>query len=155
VTTFTASYDITTKVITSIVVLAVFTIPMFVHVIFVVALLVLVPILGYVYSPLSYVIMDRTVVVKRLIGNAVISLEGFRSARRIDKDDTRGGIRLWGSGGLFGYYGLFMTTNLGKCTWYVTNRKNAVVIVTESKTTLFSPDDVDGFLEAVGQMAHI
>jgi hypothetical protein len=61
----------------------------------------------------------------------------------------RGGFRLWGSGGLFGYYGLFWTSRLGKCTWYVTSRKRPVVVIAESKTTLFSPDDADGFLAAI------
>jgi hypothetical protein len=58
-------------------------------------------------------------------------------------------MRLFGSGGFFGYYGLFRTTKFGKCTCYVTNRKNMVVIVADSKTTLYSPDDVDGFLEGI------
>lgn len=50
---------------------------------------------------------------------------------------------------MFGYYGLFRTTRLGNCTWYVTNRDRMVVVVTESKAALFSPDDVGGFLAAI------
>jgi hypothetical protein len=34
-------------------------------------------------------------------------------------------------------------------TWYVTNRKRMVVIVADTQTTLYSPDDVGGFLEAI------
>jgi hypothetical protein len=51
---------------------------------------------------------------------------------------------------LFGYYGLFRTSRLGRSTWYVTNRGKAVVVVTGEKTALFSPDDVEGFLTAIG-----
>jgi hypothetical protein len=51
---------------------------------------------------------------------------------------------------LFGYYGLFRTSKLGKSTWYVTNRGKAVVVVTGEKTALFSPDDVEGFMTAIG-----
>ena len=62
---------------------------------------------------------------------------------------SAGCIRLWGSGGLFGYYGLFSTAKLGKSTWYVTNRSNAVVLITAAKTILFSPDDPKEFLAAI------
>jgi hypothetical protein len=86
--------------------------------------------------------------VKRLIGNIEVPLEGVRETRRITKDDLRGAIRLFGSGGFFGYYGLFRTTKFGKCTWYVTNRKNMVVIVADARTTLYSPDDVDARAES-------
>jgi hypothetical protein len=50
---------------------------------------------------------------------------------------------------MFGYYGLFRTSEFGKCWWYVTNRQNTVVVITDEKTALFSPDDVDGFLAAI------
>jgi len=72
-----------------------------------------------------------------------------REIRMATANDVRGCIRLWGSGGWFGYYGLFRTAALGRCTWYVTDRSRMVVLITGSKTYLFSPDDVEGFLAAV------
>ncbi len=75
--------------------------------------------------------------------------------RRVAPDDLRGCIRLWGSGGLFGYYGLFRTSTLGKCTWYATDRKKLVVLIAERKTTIYSPDDIEGFLSAVGEQVPI
>lgn len=83
-----------------------------------------------------------------MIGKARISLEGLREARRANADDMQGAIRLWGSGGFFGYYGLFRTSRLGRCWWYVTNRRNLVVVIA-GQTALFSPDDVDGFLASL------
>ena len=111
--------------------------------------------LAYAYSPRSYAIRDRSIVVRRLIGSVRIPLDGLRQARAATADDLQGCIRLWGSGGLFGYYGLFRTSKLGKSTWYVTGRSNAVVIVTETKTAVFSPDDVEGFLAAVRLCAPV
>jgi hypothetical protein len=104
---------------------------------------------AYAYSPRGYGFSEQSLVVKRLIGDVAIPLEDVRAARRVTSDDLRGCMRLWGSGGLFGYYGLFRTSFLGRCTWYVTNRQKMVVLVTGSKTALFSPDDVDGFLAAI------
>ena len=69
--------------------------------------------------------------------------------RRATPDDLRRAIRLRGSGGLFGYYGLFRSAKLGKFKAYVTDKNNRVVVITGSKTALFSPDDVDGFLNAI------
>jgi hypothetical protein len=87
--------------------------------------------------------------VRRLAGQARIALDDVREVRRSTPDDSRGCIRLWGSGGFFGYYGLFRSAKLGKFTGYVTNRNNSVVVITGSSTALFSPDDVDGFLAAI------
>jgi len=104
---------------------------------------------AFAFSPRAYSIQDRSIVVKRLIGNVSISLDGIREVRVATADDLSGAYRLWANGGLFGYYGLFSTSKLGRCRWYLTNRKNAVVAVTEHKTSLFSPDDVNGFLAAI------
>jgi Bacterial PH domain len=110
---------------------------------------------GFAYSPREYVVSSSSITVKRLVGDVRIPLEGMREARATTKDDLRGCIRLWGSGGLFGYYGLFRTRTLGICTWYVTNRSHAVMVKTAAKTVLFSPDDKDGFLLAVRDAAPL
>ena len=108
----------------------------------------------YAYSPKGYTVEHRSIVVRRrLVGPKSISLEGIREVRTADPGELRGAIRLWGNGGLFGYYGLFRTPKLGKSRWYLTTRRNAVVVVTESQTALFSPDDVEGFLATVAEAA--
>jgi hypothetical protein len=111
--------------------------------------------LSFGYSPRGYMISERTILVKRLLGNVRIPLEGVREARAATAEDLAGCIRLFGNGGLFGYYGLFRTSQLGKCTWYVTDRSKAVVIVTGTKTAVFSPDDVDGFLATIRASAPV
>ena len=147
---FSASYDRTTKIVSAVVVVFLLAVGFVPHSVFVGGLSVAVLILAFAYSPRGYLISEQAVIVRRLIGNVRLPLEGVREARRTTADDFRGCMRLWGSGGLFGYYGLFRTSKLGKCSWYVTNRRNTVVLVTGAKTALFSPDDVDGFLAAIG-----
>lgn len=146
---FSASYDATTKIVSAIVMAGLALVAVVVHNIFAGGLSLLVIALAYAYSPRGYTVSDRSITVKRLAGDVQVLLENVREVRRINADDLRGRIRLWGSGGLFGYYGLFRTTSLGRNTWYVTHRKNAVVVAAEAKTTLYSPDDVDGFLAAI------
>jgi len=146
---FSTSYDTTTKIVSAIVVAGLSLVAVVVHNSFAGGLSLLVIALAYAYSPRGYTVSDRSIIVKRLAGNVQVLFEKVREARLVNADDLRGCIRLWGSGGLFGYYGLFRTTSLGRSTWYVTNRKNAVVVAGAEKTTLYSPDDVDGFLAAI------
>jgi hypothetical protein len=112
---------------------------------------ILAGLLLYAYSPRAYVVADRCIVVRRLAGNARFPLEGLREARAAGADDAGGAIQLFANGsGAFGYYGLFRTSKLGKCTWYVTDRSKALVVTTQAGTALFSPADASGFLAAVG-----
>jgi hypothetical protein len=104
--------------------------------------------LCYAYSPRGYAIREGSIFVKRLIGNVCIPFDGVVAIRKAAADDFAGCIRLFGSGGLFGYYGLFRTSKLGTSRWYVTNRSQAVVVVTRSRPVVLSPDDVTGFLAA-------
>lgn len=146
---FSASYDRATKIITVVVCVFLASIGIFTKIFAVAALGLLVIAACYAYSPRGYAVEGRSIIVKRLIGRVRIPLEGIREIRAATADDLRGALRLWGNGGVFGYYGLFRTAKLGRCTWYITNRAKAVVLVTGTKTAVLSPDDVDGFLAAV------
>ena len=114
------------------------------------AIAVLVVALAYAWAPRGYAISEGFLVIKRLIGDVRVPLASIREARAGTTDDFRGSLRLWGNGGLFGYYGLFTTTKLGKGSWYVTDRSKAVVVVTGAKTMVISPADRERFLASVG-----
>ncbi len=146
---FSASYDTATKIISVVVCAGFLVAAVAIHNIAIVCLAPAIIILAFAFSPRAYVISAGSLTVKRLIGGVRIPLDGIREARAATKDDLRGGIRLWGNGGLFGYYGLFRTRALGVCSWYVTNCHHIVVIKTGAKTILFSPDDREGFLSAI------
>lgn len=146
---FTVSFDLTSKLISGIVAGGLVLAAVATQSMVVGGLGLFVLALAYAYSPRGYSVEGDVIWVDRLAGRARFDLEGLREARLAEQDDLRGCIRLWGNGGLFGYYGLFRTTRLGRCTWYVTDRSRVVVLVSGAKTALFSPDDVDGFLAAV------
>ena len=152
---FSVSYDRTAKIITAVVCVILAVAPLSTKILAIAPLGWLLIAVCFAYSTLGYTVADRSIFVKRLIGRVRIPLEGVREVRAATPDDFRGCLRLWGSGGMFGYYGLFRTTKLGKCTWYVTNRGKAVVLITGTNTTLFSPDDVDGFLAAIRAKAPV
>jgi hypothetical protein len=152
---FSASYDSTTKIISAAACAILAAVAIATGSMIVGCLGGLTVALSYAWSPRGYTVSERSIFVKRLIGNARIPLDGIREARPATRDDFRGCIRLFGDGGLFGYYGLFRTSKLGKSTWYVTNRGNSVVVITGAKTALLSPDDRDGFLSAVRVSAPV
>lgn len=147
---FSASYDRTTKIISAAISLLFLVIVAATHNVAVGCLCLIVLIGTYAYSPRGYAIQERSLIVKRLIGDVHIPLDDLREVRATTSDDLRGCLRLWGNGGLFGYYGLYRTSKLGRCTWYVTNRSRTVVLIAGEKTTLVSPADVNGFLAAIG-----
>ncbi|MGA3028412.1 MAG: PH domain-containing protein [Bryobacteraceae bacterium] len=146
---FSASFDSTTKIVSVVVFVVLLLAAAVTRSAIVAGLGAAVILLSFAYSPRGYAILERSIVVNRLIGNVRIALDGIREIRAATTDDFRGCLRLWGSGGLFGYYGIFQTSRLGRGTWYVTNRSNAVVVITDAKTVLFSPDNVDGFITAI------
>ena len=147
---FTASYDTTTKIISGVVTALLLVVAAVTHSVIAACVSALIVAGAYAWSPRGYAVSGGLIAVNRLIGTARVPLDGLREARAATKDDFRGCLRLFGNGGLFGYYGLFRTSKLGKSTWYVTNRGKAVVVVTGEKTVLFSPDDVEGFIAAIG-----
>jgi hypothetical protein len=146
---FPVSYDRTTKIVSAIVSAFLLVVALAVQQAMVAAVSLVMVALAYAFSPRGYTVSEGAIVVRRLIGDVRFPLERVREARRADAGDLAGTIRLWGNGGMFGYYGLFRTSRLGRCWWYLTNRRNTVVVITEAKTALFSPDDVEGFLAAV------
>ena len=109
--------------------------------------------LSFLYSIRGYEITAGAIVVRRFLGKVIIPLDSVRGIRAATPDDFAGAIRLWGNGGVFGYYGLFQTTKLGKCSFYVTNRDKTVVVATTDRTFVLSPADVPGFLAAVNAAA--
>lgn len=106
------------------------------------------------FSVTGYTVGASSIVVHRRLGEVSISLDGLIEARRAVSGDFAGAIRLWGNGGMFGYYGLYRTSKLGVSRWYVTNRSNTVVVITRDRTSLVSPDDPDGFLAALPAPTH-
>ncbi len=106
--------------------------------------------IAYSYSPRGYAVVEGAIQVRRrMAGEVRIPLASLREVRRASFADLRCAIRLWASGGLFGYYGWFRTGGLGPARWYVTNRSKSVVVVSDAGTYVLSPDDVEGFLAAV------
>jgi hypothetical protein len=150
---FSSSHDSASKVVTGAVFVLLPVIAITVHSLVAVGLFALLLITAYAWSPSGYSISEGSVVVRRPVGSVRIPVEGLRDVRAATAEDLSGCYRVFGSGGLFGHYGIFHTSRLGKCTWYVTNRRRSVVLTGRSGTVVLSPDDVDGFIAAARSSA--
>jgi len=147
---FSASYDSTAKAVSAVVCVLLMVVAWVVHMVFVALLFPLLICLAYAYSPRGYAISGGAIVIRRLIGNIRVPLADVREIRAGTPDDFTGCLRLWGNGGLFGYYGIYQTAKLGKCYWYVTNRSRTVIVATQARILVLTPDDAAGFMGAAG-----
>ena len=152
---FSCSYDSMAKTISAVVVVTLALVAVLTRNPFVAGLGTALVLLTFAWSPRGYTVDGQTLLIHRLIGSVRIPLQETRELRAGAADDFQGAVRLFGNGGLFGYYGLFQTARLGKSTWYVTNRDRAVIIVTSAKTVVVSPDDVAGFLATVRSVVGV
>lgn len=59
-----------------------------------------------------------------------------------------GSIRLFGVGGLFGYYGKYYNFKMGHMTLYTTQKRNRILMtMITGKKIIISPDDLNIIIE--------
>ena len=115
-------------------------------------LLLLIIIFGiaYLYRPLEYSIEQASLSIKRPINTVEIALNDIKKVTPLTDTDLGMAIRLFASGGFCGYYGFFYSFKLGKMWWYVTQRKNYVLIQTTNNTQyLLSPNEPQDLINAL------
>lgn len=109
--------------------------------------LVLTYLAAYVYSPLYYTVDRESLVIHRPVGKLVISRARIQEVYLMDKASTKGVIRTFGVGGLFGYFGRFSGYYTGSMVWHATRRKNLVmVLTTEGQKIVVTPDNWQAFI---------
>lgn len=114
--------------------------------------LTLLLIIPFLFSPRGYALTEAGVLIKRPIGGILIPYGNIANVRVVTEGLGRG-IRLWGSGGLYGFIGLFHIKNLGRVWVYATDHNKMVLIETRQGTKyIISPDDPTAFIERLTSM---
>jgi hypothetical protein len=104
---------------------------------------------AFIYSPRKYSVTEKAIIIHRVIGNVTIKKSDIATVETSDKGLPLG-IRTFGVGGLFGYFGSFYNFDMGSMSWYVTRRDRTVLIKTaKGKKIVISPDDRDAFVQAL------
>ena len=93
---------------------------------------------AWMLHPTSYEISNENLLIHRPLHAIKISLA---SIKNIERTEPGYSMRIFGSGGLFGYYGLFSSNKLGRHHRYTGNNKNLVLISTQKKKYLLSIHD--------------
>jgi len=100
------------------------------------------------WAPQGYAVKGNLVTVRRRIGEAEISVAKAPERWKW----TWWGVRLFGSGGLYGYFGHFMFKGIGRVRMYAANRHSLVLLVDEKgNKTLVSPNEPERFIQQLGK----
>jgi len=98
----------------------------------------------FLWAPQRYLVRGNLVTVQRRIGDVSILVSREPERWRW----TWWGLRLFGSGGLYGYFGYFYMRRIGTVRMYATNRHNMVLLVDEKgRKILVSPNEADRFIQ--------
>jgi hypothetical protein len=105
--------------------------------------------IAYLFRPLSYELTEDSIIINRPVSKVNIELPDIDYAKKITYSDLSITIRLFGSGGFFGYYGIFYSSTFGKIKAYMSQRNNLVLIKTFKHGTFVISPDEESFIQAV------
>jgi hypothetical protein len=100
--------------------------------------LVIAFVVAWMLHPTSYEITDQQLLVHRPLGPIRINLSDII---KMEKTEPGFSVRLFGSGGLFGYYGIFSSGKLGRHLRYTGNNENLLFVNAGKKKYLLSIHD--------------
>ncbi len=107
-------------------------------------LLIVVFAVTYLYSPKRIVLEEDKIIIERVLGKVEIPYTDIREVSLVSRPKM---LRLFGSGGLFGYFGLFNFE--GETVHVYTKRLKDLVLIKASKTYLIAPDNPDEFMKSL------
>lgn len=111
--------------------------------------------LTWALAPRGFAVSSSAFRVLRPCAGVAVPLSEIRSVRVLGGSEARrlgllgGSLRVAGSGGLFGYFGRFRTTALGRFKLYATRGDAFVLIETERGLFVITPDDPARFASAL------
>jgi len=121
---------------------------------FVAAILLIVTVVTYFSKPTLFTLDANELVVHRPHGLFRTPAEKIVRIERVNRKTLGWGIRLFGSGGFFGYLGIFYYGNIGRVSMYCTDRNEMLLITTEKSRFIISPGRSDDFLAQWKQLNH-
>ena len=104
--------------------------------------ILIVPILvTYMYSPSKVILEDDRIVIERVLGEVEIFYADIREVSLISKPKM---LRIFGSGGLFGCFGMFRLN--GETVHVYARRMRDFVMIKADKTHLIAPENPEDFM---------
>ena len=88
--------------------------------------------------PRYLVIDDKSIVITHPIGQTVILKSDIVEVRAVERSELRGSLRLFGSGGFFGWFGIFRNSKLGVYRIYCGQLENLYLVKTLTRKYIIS-----------------
>jgi len=101
----------------------------------------------YAYTPKEVVLEDEQLVIKKVFGKVSISYSKIEEISYFKKLSWKT-IRLFGSGGLFGWFGIFHVPGIGE-VWIYARRTRDFVFIKADRKYLISPENPQMFIAAL------
>lgn len=112
-------------------------------VILVTLFLILLILICFLFSTKFYELENDYLIIQRPIGAVNLPISEIKEIRKMSPGSRIGDIRLFGVGGLFGYYGKYYNFKMGHMTLYTTQKRNRILMtMIEGKKIIISPDDL-------------
>ena len=108
---------------------------------------------GLLLTVRGYAVTSDAILVHRLLWSTRLPLSELKSAE-FAPDIARGGLRLFGNGGLFSFSGLFRNRSLGTYRAFLTDLHRTVVLHFTKRTVVVSPSAPEDFVHDVDSATH-
>lgn len=97
----------------------------------------------YLFSTKFYELENDYLIIQRPIGSISFPISEIKEISQMNPSSRIGNIRLFGVGGLFGYYGKYYNFKMGHMTLYTTQKRNRILLtMITGKKIVISPDDL-------------
>lgn len=146
---YSLSYDKFSKVITTIVLLLIayvvfFVLPKQKENLYIVKVVFIFIFIGvYIFRPKYYWIDEQWVTIVTKGIKIKIPINEIREVIIIENSQQLKGLRIFGSGGLFGYFGYYYLFKYGMVLAFTSRLNPQILILTEHRKYLISPDDIN------------
>lgn len=118
---------------------------------FLIPFFILIITLPYLWKPRLYEVSNDALIIHRLIRPVVIPIADIINIREGQKEEFKNSIRLFGSGGFFGFYGKFRNNTLKSYTMHASRMSRFVLIFTDNGLKVITPDDPIGLIKAINE----
>lgn len=88
--------------------------------------------------PRYLIVQNGLLIITHPIGRTVIEKSDVVKIEAIDRSELRGSIRLFGSGGFFGWFGIFRNSRFGTYRLYCGQLENLYLVKTQTKSYVIS-----------------
>lgn len=103
-------------------------------------------------APKGYALDDLELKIDRDMRPIAVPVRDITEVFKLEDGLLNRSLRLLGTAGFYGYYGLFWHRKLGKYRAYATRRAGLVGVRTASTLYALSPDDPDDFMVSLGAL---